>query len=146
MKHGLQLAGITLLWLVGLKIYYRLGLPSDPLHYGITWPLGIPTIFQTSVTVPLHSLNGRHLGCARELWNSLAKIPWKQHPTQLVMQGPRACLNIKTVFPVMGIFITEFKQSWDCLIFKMRIPILVRQHLYIETGPRTLWTRVEPGY
>ena len=32
----------------------RLGLPSAPLHYGLTWPVGIPTVFQTPVTVPLH--------------------------------------------------------------------------------------------
>ena len=34
---------------------YRLGLPSAPLHYGLTWSVGIPTVFQTPVTVPLHS-------------------------------------------------------------------------------------------
>ena len=38
---------------------YRLGLPSAPLHYGLMWPVGIPTLFQTPVTVPLHSPNGR---------------------------------------------------------------------------------------
>ena len=32
----------------------RLGLPSAPLHYGLKWPVGIPTVFQTPVTVPLH--------------------------------------------------------------------------------------------
>ena len=32
---------------------YRLGLPSATLHYGFTWPVGIQTIFQTPVTVPL---------------------------------------------------------------------------------------------
>ena len=35
---------------------YRLGLPSAPLHYGLTWPVGIPTVFQTPVTVTLHGL------------------------------------------------------------------------------------------
>ena len=38
---------------------YILGSPSAPLHYGLTWPVGIPTVFQTPVTVPLHSPNGR---------------------------------------------------------------------------------------
>ena len=38
---------------------YRLRLPSAPLHYGLPWPMGIPPFFQTSVTVPLHSTNGR---------------------------------------------------------------------------------------
>ena len=40
---------------------YRLGLPSTPLHYGIRWPVGIPTVSKTSVTVLLHSPEGRHL-------------------------------------------------------------------------------------
>ena len=34
---------------------YRLGWPSSPLHYGFTWPVGIPTDFQTPGTVPLHN-------------------------------------------------------------------------------------------
>ena len=40
---------------------YRLGLPSAPLRYGLMWPVGISTIFQTPLTVPLHSPNGRQL-------------------------------------------------------------------------------------
>ena len=43
----------------------RLGLPSAPLHYRLTWPVGIPTVFQTSVTDPLHSPNGRQLAVVR---------------------------------------------------------------------------------
>ena len=38
--------------------------------------------------------------------------------------GP--CLNIKTVFPGMGIPMLEIKRSHDRLIFNMGIPILVR--------------------
>ena len=37
----------------------RLGLPSKPLYYGLTWPVWIPTVFQTPVTVLLHSPNSR---------------------------------------------------------------------------------------
>ena len=44
---------------------YRLGLPSAPLHYGLTWPVGIPTVFQTPVTVLLHCPNGRQLGLCK---------------------------------------------------------------------------------
>ena len=29
---------------------YILGLPSAPLHYGLTWPVGLPTGFQTPVS------------------------------------------------------------------------------------------------
>ena len=32
---------------------YKLGLPRTPLYYGLTWPVGIPTIFQPPVTVHL---------------------------------------------------------------------------------------------
>ena len=48
---------------------------------------------------------------------------------------PWPCLNIKTVFPGMGIPMLKIRRSWDRLIFKMGIPILVRRRLYIETGP-----------
>ena len=37
----------------------KLGLPSAPLHYGLTWPVGILIVFQTPVTVSLHCPNGR---------------------------------------------------------------------------------------
>ena len=36
----------------------------------------------------------------------------------------------------MGIPMLKIRRSWDCLIFNMGIPILVRRHLYIETAPR----------
>ena len=29
---------------------YRLGLPSAPLHYGLMWSVGIPTVFQTQLS------------------------------------------------------------------------------------------------
>ena len=47
-------------FVIGLS-KYRLGLPSAPMHYGLTWPVGIPTVFQTPVTVPLHCPNSRQL-------------------------------------------------------------------------------------
>ena len=40
---------------------YRLGMPSAPWRYGLTWPLGIPTVFQTRVTASFSSPNGRQL-------------------------------------------------------------------------------------
>ena len=54
--------------------------------------------------------------------------------TIMYRQGPR--LNMKTVFPGMGILMLKIRRSWDRLIFNMGIPILVRGYLYIETGPR----------
>ena len=49
---------------------------------------------------------------------------------------PGPCLNIKS-FPGMGIPMLKIRQSWDCLIFFMGIPIMVRRHLYTETAPKT---------
>ena len=47
----------------------------------------------------------------------------------------RARLNIKTIFPGIGIPMLKIRWSRDHLIFNMRIPILVRWHLYTETSP-----------
>ena len=41
MRHGLQLAGIILLWLVGRNI----GLSRIAVHCVLTWPIGIFTVF-----------------------------------------------------------------------------------------------------
>ena len=38
----------------------------------------------------------------------------------------------------MGIPVLKIRQSWDCLMFNMGIPILVGQHLYIDTAPSFL--------
>ena len=40
---------------------YRLGLPSSRLHYGLTWSVWIPNVFQTPVTGPSHSPSGRQM-------------------------------------------------------------------------------------
>ena len=62
MGHGLQLAR----W-----AKYRLEYPRVVTNSGRTWPVGISTVF-ILLSVPLHSLNGRQMGCARTLWKSLA--------------------------------------------------------------------------
>ena len=51
------------------------------------------------------------------------------------------CLIIKMIFPGMGIPIIKIRQSWDCLIFIIGIPMLARWHLYIGmTGwQKELW-------
>ena len=51
--------------------------------------------------------------------------------------GPH--LNIKTVFPGMGIPMLKIRRSRDRIIFNMAIPILVRQHLYIDMAPRSFY-------
>ena len=47
-------------------------------------------------------------------------------------------LNIKTLFPGMGIPMLKIRRLWDRLIFNMGIPILVRRHLWIERALRLL--------
>ena len=47
--------------------------------------------------------------------------------------GPH--FNIKIVFPGMWVSIIKIRPLWDHLIFIMGIPVLVRQHLYIEVVP-----------
>ena len=55
----------------------------------------------------------------------------------LLLQSPGPCLNVKTIFPGMGIPMLKIRWLWDHLIFNMGIPILVRWHLFIETAPRS---------
>ena len=43
------------------------------------------------------------------------------------------CFNVKTVFPLGGISIIMIRRSWDCLIFKMGIPLLTGQNLYRDS-------------
>ena len=50
----------------------------------------------------------------------------------------RALFNIKPIYPDIGILIIRIKRSLDCLIFIMRIPMLVQWHFYIETALRCL--------
>ena len=53
----------------------------------------------------------------------------------LMPLAPGHHLNIKTVFPGMGISIIKIWWWWDRIILIMGIPILVKWHLYPETGP-----------
>ena len=51
------------LWLVGLNIDCDCLIAL--LHYGLTLPVGISTVFQTPVTVPLHGRNGGQMPAVR---------------------------------------------------------------------------------
>ena len=64
----------------------------------------------------------------------LAQRPLTSHG---VSAWPGSRLNIKTVFPGMGIPMLKITRSRDRPIFNMGIPLLVRRHLYIETVPRS---------
>ena len=58
------------------------------------------------------------------------------YPGMHFKRQPGPCLNIKTVFPSMGIPMLKTKRWYDRLIFNMGIPFLVRWHLCIETAVR----------
>ena len=58
---GLSAGYGTCIWLLWLADLYRLGTSSHPMHYGLTWTVGISTVFQRPLTVPLHSPNGRQM-------------------------------------------------------------------------------------
>ena len=55
-------------------------------------------------------------------------------------KGPGPCLNMKTVFPGVGMTFLNIRRSWYHLIFTMGISVLVRWHLGSETVP---WSPVE---
>ena len=47
--------------------------------------------------------------------------------------SPGPCFNIKAIFSGMGISIIKINRPWDCLVFKMGIPILIRLHADINS-------------
>ena len=55
--------------------------------------------------------------------------------TNVSIREPGPCLNIKIVFLSMEISILKIRGSWNHVIFIIRISILVRRHIYIETAP-----------
>ena len=67
----------------------KLGLPRAPLHYGLAWPVRIPTVCQTPLTFHLHSLNGRQMpDCERRLWKSQGTLQGDSH-------SPDRCVRIE---------------------------------------------------
>ena len=55
-------------------------------------------------------------------------------------KGPGPCLNMKTVFPGVGMTFLNIRRSWYHLIFTMGISVLVKWHLGSETVP---WSPME---
>ena len=80
---------------------------------------------ESQTLIIMHGMYGKHL-----LW------PIWQHSST-----PGPSLNIKTIFPGMGIPMLKIRRSRDRLIFNMVIPTPVRWHLYIEMAPSP-WTNV----
>ena len=70
---------------------YRFGLTSAPLHYGLTGPMGIPTVLQTPVTVPLHSPNSRQKPAVRAVQGDCERVYRSRWlPLQFIINGPLA--------------------------------------------------------
>ena len=69
--------------------------------------------------------------CSR--WLTHCLLLFLSHNSTDKQPGPR--LNVKTVFPGMGISMLNIRRRWDRLIFNMGILIVVRLHFYIETSP-----------
>ena len=99
----------------------RLGLPSAPLYYGLTWPVGIPTVFQTPVTVPLHCIRAVQWDCERvysgqprEAVTQLTQqipcrvFPWGVYPPSLIK--PRKC-QLTIIETILLARITKFSKA-----------------------------------
>ena len=66
MRHDLQLTNITIAW-----SKHSLEWPRGAMHYGLTWTVGISTVFKQSLTVPLLNPNTCGQWCARRLkWST----------------------------------------------------------------------------
>ena len=65
------------------------------------------------------------------IWSLIPGSSW----SGLIKAEPGRHLDIKTVFPGMGIFIIKIRQLWDHLILIMPIPTLVRWYLYNDMAP-----------
>ena len=63
----------------------------------------------------------------------LGMIPWDSMFN--ISHVPKPCFNIKAFF-ASYIPIIMIRWSWDHLIFIIRIPMLIRQHLYIKMASR----------
>ena len=105
-------------------IFKSLGIFVRPLSFN---PETHPCIKLLSPAKAFHSWNGKIMG---ELYVYIydAQGPdsvWRCHLTSI------------------GNPIVEIRRSYDRLISTMGFPILVRQHLYIESGP---WLLVSPGH
>ena len=62
-------------------------------------------------------------------YTEYCRLPW------CIDWVSRALSQYKNIFPCTGVPIVKIRQLGDCLIFIIRMTILVRWHLYIETTP-----------
>ena len=102
--------------------------PHDPCYQGAYWNwFHWLRIYDKSFTCTIILHNG-----ATNHNSTLVQVmaPHRKQPTT------RAPSQYKTIFPGMGIPLLKIRQSRDHLILNMGIPILVRQHLNINTAPR----------
>ena len=111
-RHGLQLAGITLLWLVGLKIDWDCPVPHCIMGSRDQWEF--PTVFQTPVRVP----TACRLGCAKGLWKSLGTTALWGHPGFEMFMHKMFCMTGRKITgdPVMPYGSIVLGQPGFCLL------------------------------
>ena len=95
----------------------RLGLHSAPLHYGLTWPVGILTVFQTPVTVPLHCPNDRQLPAVRTVQGDCERVyEWFPPLSGDEKISVHSC-TIQAVYvntPKVEQYMEEWRVAWNC--------------------------------
>ena len=104
--------------------------PQCITHCGLVMPHRFGStyaqVMACCLTAPRHYLN--------QYWLIIKRVLW--HSFELNFIGSAHHIDIKTFFPRYGD--SHVKDKWDHLIFNMGTPILVSQHLYIETAPTPL--------
>ena len=82
----------------------------------------------------------------RGIWvlNEIQSNVWycKSRLVLCAADPPGSRFNMKTAFARYGIPVLKIRRSRDHLICNMKIPIVVRRHLYIETAP---WSAASPS-
>ena len=98
-------------------------------------------VYFLSVVAASHTLKSNSLNYFSYSSKCLTSVNvfsfWVPEPESTQYSGKlhsytRACLNVKTTFPGMGVSNIKIRRSWDRLIFIMGIPILARRHFILR--------------
>ena len=121
-----------------------------------------PALFQICFFSPVRCQAIILLFCQLDPWNKLPeflilahKFSFKKSNSEISSAKQRSLcleLDVFSTYKVLSGFlcsmnkssnIVEIRQSYDRLISTMGFPILVRYHLYIESGPRSCYSTVQ---
>ena len=114
---------------------YRLGLPSAPLHYGLMWPVGISTDFQTPLTVPLHSPNGRQMPAVRAVQGDCERVSGKCLPLGLCKGTVKEskCSEQTPLSYVLFLFLFFHKEISKYVVFwSLHVCIFLKKHIQLN--------------